>query len=106
MLTCDLLAADDRDQSPKPMPADGHQHRSQALLAAEFEGKPIRQQNLSDWRKHGYAKWLRQREALDLVRQLADDTGELQLPRRPAARRPDGRLAHLPLSGRRPKTGR
>jgi hypothetical protein len=45
----------------------------QALLAAEFDGKPIRQQNLSDWRKHGYAKWLRQREALDLARQLAAD---------------------------------
>jgi hypothetical protein len=28
MLTCDLLAADDRDQSPKPMPADGHQRGS------------------------------------------------------------------------------
>ena len=55
----------------------------QALLAAEFEGKPIRQQNLSDWRKHGYAKWLRQREALDLARQLAADTGELQPPGAP-----------------------
>jgi hypothetical protein len=28
MLTCDLLAADDRDQSPKPIPADRHPRRS------------------------------------------------------------------------------
>jgi hypothetical protein len=27
-LTCDLLAANDGDQSQKPMPADGHQRRS------------------------------------------------------------------------------
>jgi hypothetical protein len=52
----------------------------QAVIAAEFEGKPIREQNLSEWRKHGYAKWLRQQEALDMVRQLGGDVGELQPP--------------------------
>jgi len=50
----------------------------QAVMAAEFEGKPIREQNLSEWRKRGYAKWLQQQEALDMARQLADDVGELQ----------------------------
>jgi hypothetical protein len=50
----------------------------QAVMAAEFGGKPVREQNLSEWRKHGYAKWLRQQEALDMARQLADDVGELQ----------------------------
>jgi hypothetical protein len=50
----------------------------QAVIAAEFEGKPVRKQNLSEWRKHGYEKWLRQQEALDMARQLASDVGELQ----------------------------
>lgn len=53
------------------------------VMAREFEGKPIREQNLSEWRKHGYAKWLRQREALDMVRQLDGDVGELQPPGAP-----------------------
>ena len=51
----------------------------QAVVAAEFGGKPIRKQNLSEWRKGGYTVWLRQQEVLDMARQLAADTGELQL---------------------------
>jgi hypothetical protein len=50
----------------------------QAVVAAEFEGKAIREQNLSDWRKHGYTKWLWRQEALELTRELAAETGELQ----------------------------
>jgi hypothetical protein len=49
----------------------------QAVLAAEFHGgKPIRQQNLSQWRKRGYLNWLRQQEALEITQELAS------LPRR------------------------
>ena len=51
----------------------------QAVVAREFGGQPIRKQNLSKWRKGGYTDWLRQQEALDMARQLAADTGELQL---------------------------
>jgi hypothetical protein len=50
----------------------------QAVLAAEFEGKPIREQNLSEWRKHGYKKWLWRQEALEMARDMAAETGELQ----------------------------
>jgi len=50
----------------------------QALLAAEFEGKAIREQNLSEWRKGGYTQWLRLQEALEMARQLGAETGELQ----------------------------
>ncbi len=50
----------------------------QAVLAAEFEGKPIREQNLSEWRKLGYVKWEHQQEALDMLVQLDDDVLELQ----------------------------
>jgi len=50
----------------------------QAIVAAEFGGKPIRKQNLSEWRNGGYAHWLQQQEVLDMARQLSADTGELQ----------------------------
>jgi hypothetical protein len=50
----------------------------QAVVAREFGGKPIRKQNLSEWRNGGYAVCLRQQEALDMARQLAAETGELQ----------------------------
>ncbi len=50
----------------------------QAVVAAEFEGKGIREQNLSEWRKGGYTHWQRQQEALALARQLGAETGELQ----------------------------
>lgn len=50
----------------------------QAVVAAGFGGKVIREQNLSEWRKTGYTNWLRQQEALDMARQLAAETGELQ----------------------------
>jgi hypothetical protein len=43
----------------------------QALLAAEFAGKPIREQNLSEWRKHGYKSWLWRRQALEMAQELA-----------------------------------
>jgi hypothetical protein len=51
----------------------------QAVVAREFGGQPIRKQNLSKWRNGGYTDWLRQQEALDMARQLAAETGELQL---------------------------
>jgi hypothetical protein len=50
----------------------------QAVLAAEFEGKPIREQNLSEWRKHGYKKWLWRQEAQQMAREMAAETGEFQ----------------------------
>jgi hypothetical protein len=42
----------------------------QAVVAAEFAGKPIREQNLSDWRKHGYKSWLWRQEALDMAQEM------------------------------------
>jgi hypothetical protein len=50
----------------------------QAVLAAEFDGKPIREQNLSEWRKGGYKNWLWRQEALEMARDMATETGELQ----------------------------
>ena len=49
----------------------------QAVLAAEFAGQPIREQNLSEWRKRGYKKWQWRQEAQELAREMAAETGEL-----------------------------
>jgi hypothetical protein len=50
----------------------------QAVVAAEFGGKLIGKQNLSEWRNGGYTHWLQQQEVLGMARQLSADTGELQ----------------------------
>jgi len=55
----------------------------QSLLAAEFGGKPITEQNLSEWRTGGYRDWLMQQEALEVAQRLAEDAGELQPEGRP-----------------------
>ena len=50
----------------------------QAVLAAEFEGGRISEQNLSKWRGGGYQDWQKQQERRALVRQLTEDAGELK----------------------------
>jgi hypothetical protein len=50
----------------------------QAIMAAVFAGKPIRPQNLSEWKQGGYRDWLLQQEALPLARQLTQDAAHLQ----------------------------
>src|SRR6266446_3873145 len=48
----------------------------QAILAAEFGGKPIREQNLSEWKQGGYRDWLAKREALEVAERLGEDATE------------------------------
>src|SRR5580698_5545288 len=50
----------------------------QKVAAAEFGGRAVREQNLSEWKQGGYADWLRQQEALELVCSLSADGEELQ----------------------------
>ena len=47
------------------------------VLAESFGGRPINEQNLSDWKQGGYEEWLRNRETMDLARQLTDSADEL-----------------------------
>ena len=56
---------------------------TQALLATDFAGKPIRTQNLSEWRNGGYRDWLLQQEALELATRLHEDAEELTAEGRP-----------------------
>jgi len=48
----------------------------QAVLAAEFGAKAIREQNLSEWKQGGYRDWVAQQEALEVVEQLGEDAAE------------------------------
>ncbi|HVY70426.1 MAG TPA: hypothetical protein VHH73_10890 [Verrucomicrobiae bacterium] len=45
----------------------------QAVLAAEFDGKPVNAQNLSSWRQGGYEDWLAHGEAIDLAQRLGEE---------------------------------
>jgi hypothetical protein len=47
------------------------------VLAEDFGGRPINEQNLSEWRQGGYRDWAKQQERRHLVRQLTDAAGEL-----------------------------
>lgn len=49
----------------------------QALLANEFGGRPIRQQNLTNWKNGGYRHEELERRLLWEARRLASDGGEL-----------------------------
>lgn len=55
----------------------------QAIVAAEFGGKPIREQSLSEWRKGGYRDWLAQQEALEVAGRLGEDAAEWNTEGRP-----------------------
>jgi hypothetical protein len=48
----------------------------QAIVAAEFGGKPIREQNLSEWKQRGYRDWLAKQEALEIAERLGEDATE------------------------------
>src|SRR5580704_14002274 len=50
----------------------------QKVVAAEFGGRAVREQNLSEWKQGGYQDWLRQQEALELVRGLSAEGEELR----------------------------
>jgi hypothetical protein len=55
----------------------------QALLATEFAGRPLRPQNLSEWRQGGYRDWLAQQEVLELAERMGEAVAELQADGRP-----------------------
>jgi hypothetical protein len=48
------------------------------VLAEDFGGCRINEQNLSQWRGGGYRDWQKQQERRTLVRQLTEDAGELK----------------------------
>jgi len=47
------------------------------LLDAEFDGQPINEVNLSNWKLGGYRDWEAQQEALEAVRRFGADAAEI-----------------------------
>src|SRR5438105_15939871 len=56
----------------------------QAIVATEFGGKAIREQNLSEWKQRGYRDWLAKQEALEIAERLREDATEWNGEDRPA----------------------
>jgi hypothetical protein len=50
----------------------------QEMLAREFGGRPVSEQNLSEWKKGGHRAWLRQQTATEAVAEVADGAEDLQ----------------------------
>jgi hypothetical protein len=48
----------------------------QTIVTEEFGGKPIREQNLSEWKQGGYRDWLAKQEALEIAERLREDATE------------------------------
>jgi len=55
----------------------------QALVHFEYDDKPIREQNLSEWRQAGYRGWLAAVEAREAMTQFADDAESFEGRNRP-----------------------
>jgi hypothetical protein len=50
----------------------------QQVLADHFDGRPMTEQNLSDWRTSGHLEWQRREAARHTMEALADEAAELQ----------------------------
>jgi len=50
---------------------------TQRVLATDFGGRSINEQNLSEWKAGGYRDWLARQETLSQARELAADAKEL-----------------------------
>jgi septum formation inhibitor MinC len=49
----------------------------QAVLQERFDGRPINEQNLSDWKHHGHVEWLWRQETHDAAVRLLEESDEL-----------------------------
>jgi hypothetical protein len=49
----------------------------QAIVRTEFHGRPIRAQNISEWRKRGFREWQLQQDALEQVPFVVTEAAEL-----------------------------
>ena len=49
----------------------------QEMLEARFAGRPVNEQNLSDWKQGGYEEWLRHQEAREAAQALCEEAQEL-----------------------------
>jgi hypothetical protein len=50
----------------------------QEVLKSQFEGRPITEQNLSEWKQRGFREWQRHQEVREHLRSLSERAGELE----------------------------
>jgi len=50
----------------------------QEALAEEFGGRPINEQNLTEWKQGGFEDWLRHEEARAWMREVRDEAADLE----------------------------
>lgn len=48
------------------------------VMQAEFAGRPVNEQNLSEWKQGGYEDWLRHQETCAWVRTLVEESADLE----------------------------
>jgi len=53
------------------------------VLDLHYGGRPVSEQNLSEWKQGGYEDWLRHQENLELARNAAGEADEIQGPGEP-----------------------
>lgn len=51
---------------------------AQRTLADYFDGRPITEQNLSEWKQRGFAEWQRHQQTRELARELLAEAEELE----------------------------
>ncbi len=49
-----------------------------AVMKESFEGKPVTEQNLSEWKAGGFAEWMGRQEALEQARELGEEAEDLR----------------------------
>jgi hypothetical protein len=52
--------------------------RVKQVLAEEFGGRPINEQNLTEWKQGGFEDWLRHQEARAWIREVRDESATLE----------------------------
>jgi len=68
----------DGEQGKKLVPWLNGLPEVRAVMAREFAGRPVREQNLSEWKQGGYREWLLQQEALKGVGKFREEAAELR----------------------------
>jgi hypothetical protein len=68
---------DDGEPSVKLVDWLNSQADVRRVLAEDFDGRPINEQNISDWKQGGFLDWQQHQECRDWVRVVADESGDV-----------------------------
>jgi hypothetical protein len=68
---------DDGEPGPQALAWLNECPAAKEVFERDFDGRPVNEQNLSEWRQGGFREWQRQQEACDHVRRLADQSEAL-----------------------------